>query len=102
MSQTVQLDRESARVESRIVDPEHLLALVTLKGTRTYRTDNASKSSETRISLPWAISFDGGELVFRHRGVRMRDLANPLQSQSSALMSTERLPPPQTDKSEER
>jgi len=73
MSQTVQLDRESAAVESRIVDQENVLALVTLKGTRTYYTNNATKTTETQFSLPWSITVDDGELVFRHRGVRMRN-----------------------------
>ena len=74
LSQTVQLDRESAVVESRIVDLENVLAIVTLKGTRTYNTDNATKTSETRFSLPWSITVDDGELVFHHRGVRMRNV----------------------------
>jgi len=74
LSQTVQLDRESAVVESRIVDLENALALVTLKGTRTYYTNNATKTSETRFSVPWAITVDDGELVFYHRGVRMRNV----------------------------
>jgi len=76
MSQTVELDRESAEVESRIEDPERILALVTLTGHRSYRTSNASMSSETRFSLPWVITVDRGELVFRHRGIRMQDIAN--------------------------
>ena len=74
LSQTIQLDRESAAVESRIVDLENVLALVTLKGTRTYNTNNATKTSETRFSVPWAITVDDGELVFYHRGVRMRNV----------------------------
>jgi len=76
MSQTVQIDRESAAVETRVVDSENVLALVTLSGSRTYYTDNATKTSKTQFSLPWAISVDDGELVLRHRGVRMRNLAN--------------------------
>jgi hypothetical protein len=76
LSQTVQLDRESAAVESRIVDQENVLALVTLKGTRTYNTNNATKTSEAHFSVPWAITADDGELVFHHRGVRMRNIAN--------------------------
>ena len=76
MSQTVQIDRGSAAVETRIVDSENALALVTLKGTRTYYTNNATKTSKTQFSLPWTISVDDGELVFRHRGVRMRNLAD--------------------------
>jgi len=75
-TQTVELDRESAEVESRIEDPERILALVTLTGHRSYRTSNASMSSETRFSLPWVITVDRGELVFRHRGIRMQDIAN--------------------------
>jgi hypothetical protein len=74
LSQTIQLDRESAVVESRTVDQENVLAIVTLKGTRTYNTDNATKTSETRFSLPWSITVDDGELVFHHRGVRMRNV----------------------------
>jgi hypothetical protein len=90
LSQTVQLDRESAVVESRIVDQENGLAIVTLKGTRTYTTDNATKTSETRFSLPWSITVDDGELVFRHRGVRMRNVrtdsgtvVDPTQSETT-------------------
>jgi hypothetical protein len=73
LSQTVRLDRESAAVESRMVDAENVLALVTLKGSRTYNTNNATKTSNTRFSLAWAITVDRGELVFRHRGIRMRN-----------------------------
>ncbi|MCH7600744.1 MAG: hypothetical protein IH973_13395 [Myxococcales bacterium] len=76
MSQTVELDRASAEVESRIMGPENAMALVTVNGSRTYRTNNASKSSETRFTLPWVITVDGGELLFRHRGIRMRDVTN--------------------------
>jgi hypothetical protein len=74
MSQTVELDRESAEVESRTVSPERALAIVTVNGSRTYRTSNASKVSESRFALPWVITVDGGELILRHRGVRMRDI----------------------------
>jgi hypothetical protein len=74
MSQTVELDRESAEVESRMLDPEKAVALVIVKGRRTYRTNNASKSSETRFALTWVITVDGGELVFRHQGIRMGDI----------------------------
>ena len=90
LSQTIQLDRESAVVESRTVDQENVLALVTLKGTRTYNTNNATKTSETRFSLPWSITVDDGELVFHHRGVRMRNtrtdprtVVDPAQSETS-------------------
>jgi len=76
MSQTVQIDRDSAEVESRVVDRKSVRALVLLKGTRSYHTNNASKTLETRLSLPWVITVDGGELVFRHRGIRMRDITN--------------------------
>ena len=74
MSQTVELDRESAEVESRMESPKRALALVTVNGSRTYRTNNASKSSETQFALPWVITVDDGELVFRHRGIRMRNV----------------------------
>jgi hypothetical protein len=74
MSQTVEIDRESAEVESRIVGPEKAVAIVTVNGNRTYRTNNASNSSVSRFALPWTITVDGGELVFRHRGIRMRDV----------------------------
>ncbi len=76
MSQTVELDRESAEVESRIMGLERVVALVTVNGRRTYRTSNASKTSEARFALPWVITVDGGELLFRHRGIRMRDVTN--------------------------
>ncbi|MCH7643390.1 MAG: hypothetical protein IH974_01020 [Myxococcales bacterium] len=76
MSQTVELDRESAEVESRIMGPEKVVALVTVEGNRTYRTTNASNSSEAVFGLPWVITVDGGELLFRHRGIRMKDLTN--------------------------
>ncbi len=74
MSQTVELDRDSVEVESRTVGPEQVMAFVTVNGSRTYRTNNASKSSRTQFALPWVITADGGELVFRHRGIRMRDI----------------------------
>ena len=74
MSQTVELDRETAEVESNMEGPERAVALVSVNGSRTYRTNNATKSSKTRFTLPWVITVNGGELVFRHRGVRMRDI----------------------------
>jgi len=74
MSQTVELDRESAEVQSRMEDPERALALVIVSGSRAYRTNHASKSSETHFALPWVISVDDGELAFRHQGIRMRDI----------------------------
>ena len=73
MSQTVELDRESAEVESGNVGPEQAAALVTVNGSRTYSTSNASKTSKARFALGWEITVDDGELVFRHRGIRMRD-----------------------------
>ena len=73
MSQTVELDRESAEVQLRIEGPERVLALVTVSGSRTYRTNHASKSSKTQFALPWVITVNSGELVFRHQGIRMRD-----------------------------
>jgi len=76
MSQTVELDPESVEVDARMVDPKQTMVLVTVNGDRTYRTNNASRSSETRFVLPWVITVDGGELVFRHQGIRMRDLRN--------------------------
>jgi len=74
MSQTVELDRESAEVQPRMENPKKALVLVTVSGSRTYRTNNASKTSETRFALPWVITVKGGELVFHHRGIRMRSL----------------------------
>jgi hypothetical protein len=74
MSQTVELDPESAEVESRMLDPEKAVALFSVIGNRTYRTNNASKSSKTRFALTWVITVDGGELVFRHQGIRMGDI----------------------------
>jgi len=73
MSQTVELDRASAEVDWRVVDLENVVAIVTLNGGRSYSTSHASNVSETQFSLPWAVSVDGGELVFRHRGIRMRN-----------------------------
>ena len=73
MSQTVELDRESAEVEARMESPKKALALVMVNGSRTYHTSNATKTSETRFALPWVITVDGGELVFRHQGIRMRN-----------------------------
>ena len=73
MTQTVELDRESAEIESRRMDPEKAMALVSLNGARTYRTSNASKTSKTQFAVPWIITVDGGELVFRHGGIRMAD-----------------------------
>jgi len=74
MSQVVELDRESVEVESYRVGPEKALALFTVNGTRTYRTSNASKSSRTDFILRWVITVDDGELVFRHQGIRHRDI----------------------------
>jgi len=74
MSQTVELDRESAEVEARMESPKKALALVMVNGSRTYHTSNATKTSETRFALPWVITVDGGELVFRHQGIRMRNI----------------------------
>jgi hypothetical protein len=74
MSQTVELNRESVEVGSRRVDPEKALALFTVNGSRTYRTSNASKSSRTHFVLRWVITVDDGELVFRHQGIRHRDI----------------------------
>ena len=74
MSQTVELDRESAEVEARMESPKKALALVMVNGSRTYHTSNATKTSETRFALPWVITVDGGELVFRHQGIRHRDI----------------------------
>jgi hypothetical protein len=74
MSQTVELDRESAKVESHRVAPEKALALFTVNGSRTYRTSNASKTSRTHFALRWVITVDDGELVFHHQGIRYRDI----------------------------
>jgi hypothetical protein len=74
MSQTVELDRESAEMQSRMEGLEKALALVVVNGSRSFRTNHASKSSKTRFALSWVITVDGGELVFRHQGIRMRDL----------------------------
>jgi hypothetical protein len=74
MSQTVELDRETAEVEVRMESPKKALALVMVNGSRTYHTSNATKTSKSRFALPWVITADGGELVFRHRGIRMRDI----------------------------
>lgn len=74
MSQTVELDRETGEVEARMESPKKALALVMVSGSRTYHTTNATKSSKTRFALPWVITVDGGELVFRHQGIRMRDI----------------------------
>ena len=76
MSQTVELDRESAEVELLMEDLESALALVTVRGKRTYRTSNASKTSDTRYFLRWAITVDDGELVFHHRGIRSGEIPN--------------------------
>jgi hypothetical protein len=74
MSQTVELDRESVEVESHMEGLKKAIAIVTVNGSRAYRTNHASKSSETLFSLPWVITVDGGELVFRHQGIRMRTI----------------------------
>jgi hypothetical protein len=74
MSQTVELDRESVEVESHRVGPEKALVLFSVKGSRSYRTSNASQSSTTRFVLRWVITVDDGELVFRHQGIRHRDI----------------------------
>ncbi len=74
MSQTVELDRESAEMESHMVGPDRALAIVSVNGNRTYTTNNASKSSKTRFALRWVVTADGGELVLRHRGIRMGEI----------------------------
>jgi len=76
MSQTVELDRDSVEVESRAVGPEQAMALVTVNGSRTYHTNNASRTTETQFALAWVITVDGAELVFRHRGIRMREIGD--------------------------
>jgi hypothetical protein len=73
MSQTVELDRESAEVKARKVAPDKVMALVSINGTRSFVTNNASKSAETQFDMAWVITVDGGELVFHHRGIRMRE-----------------------------
>ncbi len=73
MSQTVELDRESAALETRVVDSSTALALFSANGSRTYRTENASKTAPTRFTLHWVVAVDGRELVHRHRGIRMID-----------------------------
>ena len=74
MSQTVELDRETAAVDTRIEGPKRVLALFTVTGDRSFETSNASQTTETRFALPWVITVDDGELVFRHQGIRMRDI----------------------------
>jgi hypothetical protein len=58
------------------MEPEKAMALVTVNGSRTYRTSNASNTSATQFALPWVITVDDGELVFRHGGIRMGDIKN--------------------------
>ncbi len=74
MSQTVELDLESVEVESRMEGLKKAVAMITVNGNRAYHTNHASKSSKTLFSLPWVITVDGGELVFRHQGIRMRTI----------------------------
>ncbi len=76
MSQTVELDRDSAEVESHMESLERAVALITVNGNRAYHTHHASKSSETRFTLSWVITVDGGELVFHHQGIRMMEIRN--------------------------
>jgi hypothetical protein len=76
MSQTVELDRESAELETRMDGEETVMALFTVQGNRTYRTNHATKTIETRFTLPWIVTTHRGELVFHHQGIRMRDLKN--------------------------
>jgi len=76
MSQTVELDPSSAELEVRVVDPKKALALFSVNGARSYRTANASKSSQMRFVLQWVIEADDGELKYRHRGVRMMEIRN--------------------------
>lgn len=76
MYQTVEIDRESAEIETRMEGPKTARALVIVDGSRAYRTNNASNTSETRFALPWVITVDGGELVFQHQGIRMRNVKN--------------------------
>lgn len=74
MSQTVELDRESAELELQVEGLERVVALVTVNGSSTYQTNHASKSSDIRFTLSWVITVDRGELVFRHQGIRMRTI----------------------------
>jgi hypothetical protein len=76
MSQTVELDRESAAIETRMDGPETALALFTVDGNRSYRTNHATKTIKTRFTLPWVITTHRGKLVFHHQGIRMKDLKN--------------------------
>ena len=97
MSQTVELDRESAEIQSRMEGPERALALVVFNGSRSFRTNHASKSSEARFALPWVITVDGDELVFRHQGIRMRDSRS---DRRPPLDETEPVSPPQSESAE--
>jgi len=76
MSQTVELDRESAEIETRMDGPERVLALFTVNGNRSYRTNHATKTIETRFTLPWVVTTSRGKLVFHHQAIRMKDLKN--------------------------
>ncbi len=76
MSQTVELDHESAALETRMEGPETMLALVTVHGNRSYRTNYATKTIKTLFTLPWVITTSRGKLVFHHQGIRMKNLRN--------------------------
>jgi hypothetical protein len=74
MSQTIELDRDTAEVDSRMQGPRKALALVSVVGNRTYRINDATGTAKSGFILPWVITVDDGELVFRHQGIRRKDL----------------------------
>jgi hypothetical protein len=74
MSQSIELDRDTAEVDSRMQGPRKVQALVSVVGNRTYRINEATGTSKSGFILPWVITVDDGELVFRHQGIRRKDL----------------------------
>jgi hypothetical protein len=78
MSQTLELDRDTASIDARTTEDGRVFAIVSIEGSRSFRTRNASKTIPTRFSLPWVISVERGKLAFRHRGIRMSDVPDEL------------------------
>ncbi|HXV36123.1 MAG TPA: hypothetical protein VEC18_03175 [Myxococcota bacterium] len=97
MSQTLELDRDTASIDARAAGDGRVFAIVSIEGSRTFRTRNAAKTIETRFTLPWVVAFERGKLTFRHRGIRMSDVPNEVlerdqPSESSPTPSSAAVP----------
>lgn len=74
MSQSLELEPDSVEIEWDQMGPENIRARVTLIGNRTYKTREYSKTVRTRYHLPWIITVEKKTPVFRHSGVRLKNL----------------------------